>query len=216
LNAVEGATYAEIAASGGGIRRRPPDREVGSRCRCGRRYSDWFLRGGTTTIEAKSGYGLSTDAEIKILQAIRRLNADGRLGYVPTFLGAHEVPDEFRGRIDDYVDLVIHEMLPRVAQEKLAEYCASFASQRLSGTGANRAACRRAWVYARTCDQFSADYGSLLAATLTATADIWNHDATAPLPAWASTSASVYSRWTRYRSALHDRSRPAGGAGHRF
>ena len=82
-----------------------------------RRYRAWFLRGGTTTIEAKSGYGLSLEAELKILRVIRQLAADGRLRCVPTFLGAHEVPDEYQCRLDAYADLVVHEMLPRVAAE---------------------------------------------------------------------------------------------------
>ena len=125
----EGATYAEIAARGGGIRstvrltRQAGEAEL---LAAARRYGAWFLRGGTTTIEAKSGYGLSLEAELKILRVIRQLAADGRLRYVPTFLGAHEVPDEYRGRLDAYTDLVVHEMLPRIAAERLAEYCDVF------------------------------------------------------------------------------------------
>ena len=64
--------------------------------------------------------------ELKMLRVIRRLNASGPLRYVPTFLGAHEVPDEYRGRTPEYLDLVIDHMLPRVASEKLAEYCDVF------------------------------------------------------------------------------------------
>src|ERR1017187_7473434 len=125
----EGATYAEIAASGGGIRatvRLTREASAETLLAAGRRYAEWFLSGGTTAIEAKSGYGLSADGEIKILRTTRQLAGDARLRYVPTFLGAHEIPDEYRGRIDDYVDLVIHEMLPRVAEENLAEYCDVF------------------------------------------------------------------------------------------
>ena len=125
----EGATYAEIAARGGGIRstvRRTRAAEPADLLASAERYAEWFLRGGTTTIEAKSGYGLSLEAELKILRVIRRLAARGRLRYVPTFLGAHEIPDEFRGRTSDYVRLVTQEMLPRVAAEGLAEYCDVF------------------------------------------------------------------------------------------
>jgi len=124
-----GATYAEIAAAGGGIRstvrltRAATEEEL---LVAARRYRNWFLGGGTTTIEAKSGYGLSLDAELKILRVIRQLGQEGRARYVSTFLGAHEVPDEYRGRAGEYADLVIHEMLPRVAQERLAEYCDVF------------------------------------------------------------------------------------------
>src|SRR5450759_2940004 len=176
---VEGATYAEIAASGGGIRatvRSTRDASGDALLAAGRRHTDWFLSGGTTTIEAKSGYGLSPDAEIKILKAIRQLNADARLRYVPTFLGAHEVPDEYRGRIGDYVDLVIHEMLPRVAQENLAEYCDVFCEPNVFPVEQARTVLRAAQALGLGlrlhADQFSADYGALLAAELhAATAD---------------------------------------------
>jgi imidazolonepropionase len=176
---IEGATYAEIAAAGGGIRStvaQTRDASDESLLAAGRRYMDWFLRGGTTTIEAKSGYGLSTDAEIKILQTIRRLNGDGRLRYVATFLGAHELPDEFRGRIDDYVDLVVHEMLPRVAEEKLAEYCDVFCEPNVFSAEQARTVLQAAQALGLGlrvhADQFSEDYGSLLAAELHAvTAD---------------------------------------------
>src|SRR6202163_887087 len=125
----EGATYAEIAARGGGIRstvRRTRQTTEADLLAAARRYSRWFLRGGTTTVEAKSGYGLSLEAESKILHVIRQLAAPGGLRYVPTFLGAHEIPDEYQGRTDAYTDLVIHEMLPRIAAEGLAEYCDVF------------------------------------------------------------------------------------------
>src|SRR4051812_14744783 len=111
-----GATYAEIAAQGGGIRstvRKTREATEAALLESAGRYTDWFLRGGTTTIEAKSGYGLSLEAEIKILRVIRLIQQEGRLRCVPTFLGAHEIPDEFRGRTEDYAEAVIHEMLPR-------------------------------------------------------------------------------------------------------
>ncbi len=119
----EGATYAEIAERGGGIRstvRRTREASEDELVAAARRYRTWFLRGGTTTIEAKSGYGLTVEAELKMLRAIRQLNGEGSLRYVPTFLGAHEVPDEFRGRTRDYAELVIEEMLPRVAGRQAA------------------------------------------------------------------------------------------------
>jgi imidazolonepropionase len=125
----EGATYEEIAAGGGGIRstvRRTREASEAELFDAGRRYEEWFLRAGTTTIEAKSGYGLSLEGELKLLRVIRRLNDEGPLRYVPTFLGAHEIPDEYRGQTRAYVDLVIHEMLPAVAEHHLAEYCDVF------------------------------------------------------------------------------------------
>src|SRR5919199_192745 len=94
-----GATYQEIAARGGGIRatvRRTRAASEGELVAAGRRYAAWFLRGGTTTVEAKSGYGLSLEDELKLLRAIRRLNTETPLNYVPTFLGAHDVPEEYR------------------------------------------------------------------------------------------------------------------------
>lgn len=124
-----GATYQEIAARGGGIQstvNRTRASSLNELVATGRRYADWFLRGGTTTIEAKSGYGLSLEDEIKILRAIQQLDRETPLRYVPTFLGAHSIPPEYKSRRDEYVSLIVEEMLPRVAQEKLAEYCDVF------------------------------------------------------------------------------------------
>jgi imidazolonepropionase len=124
-----GATYREIAARGGGIRstvRSTRNASQADLVRAGKRYTDWFLRNGTTTIEAKSGYGLSLEDELKILRAIKQLNDETPLRYVPTFLGAHDIPSEYRSRRQAYVSLVINEMLPRVAEEKLAEYADAF------------------------------------------------------------------------------------------
>jgi len=192
---VEGATYEEIAASGGGIRatvRLTREAAADTLLAAGRCYAEWFLAGGTTTIEAKSGYGLSVDAEIKILQTVRQLAADARLRYVPTFLGAHEIPDEYRGRMDDYVDLAIHEMLPRVAGEKLAEYCDVFCEPGVFPVKQARSVLRTAHALGLGlrlhADQFSADYGSLLAAELhAATAD---HLECSPPAAWAALLAA--------------------------
>lgn len=124
-----GATYQGIAARGGGIQatvratRAAPFNDLIER---GQRYAEWFLRGGTTTIEAKSGYGLSLEDELKILRAIKELDAATSLRYVPTFLGAHDIPPEFRSRREQYVSLLIEEMLPAVTEEKLVEYCDVF------------------------------------------------------------------------------------------
>lgn len=120
----EGATYQQISAAGGGIRstvrktRAATEPELFA---AASRYARWFLHSGTTTIEAKSGYGLSLDAELKILRVIHRLSP---IRAVPTFLGAHEIPGEFRDRREDYIELVIREMLPEA--RKLAEYCDIF------------------------------------------------------------------------------------------
>src|SRR5215212_2403192 len=116
----KGATYEEIAARGGGIQStvnatRATYEEVLAYKSW--TYADWFLRSGTTTIEAKSGYGLSLEDELKILRIIKRLDTETPLRYVPTFLGAHSIPAEYRSRRDDYVSLIIEEMLPAVAEQ---------------------------------------------------------------------------------------------------
>lgn len=124
-----GASYREIAARGGGIRstvRVTRNSSLTDLVKSSRRYADWFIRSGTTTVEAKSGYGLTVEDELKILRAIRQLDQETPLNYVPTFLGAHDIPSEYRSRRETYINLIINEMLPRVAEEKLAEYCDVF------------------------------------------------------------------------------------------
>ena len=124
-----GASYQQIAAEGGGIKSTVRKTRAASEeelLEAGRRYAQWFLRCGTTTVEAKSGYGLTTEDELKMLRAIRRLDDETPLQYLPTFLGAHTVPDEFKGRSGEYVKIIVEEMLPCIAREKLAEYCDVF------------------------------------------------------------------------------------------
>ena len=125
----KGASYEQIAAGGGGIRstvRRTRAATEDQLLEQAVKHAEWFVRGGTTTVEAKSGYGLSVEDELKILRVVRRLNEETSLEFVPTFLGAHAIPDEFREAPLKYVDLVISEMLPRVAAEGLAEFCDVF------------------------------------------------------------------------------------------
>lgn len=129
-----GSTYEQIAAAGGGIRstvRKTRAATEDELFATALHRSRWFLRMGTTTIEAKSGYGLSLESELAMLRVIRRLNAEGFLRLVPTFLGAHEIPDEYRGKTAEYVDLVIREMLPAVARDHLAEYCDVFCEPKI-------------------------------------------------------------------------------------
>jgi imidazolonepropionase len=122
-----GATYADIAAAGGGIlstvRATRAASEADLRAATAGRLAE-MLAAGTTTCEAKSGYGLETLAELRMLQVIRQLNATQPVELVPTFMGAHEVPPEFRGRQPEYVRLVIDEMIPAAAP--LAEWCDVF------------------------------------------------------------------------------------------
>ena len=179
----EGATYQEIAAAGGGIRstvRRTRSATEDGLVQAAKRYSEWFLRTGTTTVEAKSGYGLSVEDELKMLRAIRRLNQETPLRYVPTFLGAHEVPDEYQGRRAEYVILIIKEMLPRVAEEALAEYCDVFCEERVFNPEEARrilmAARKRGLGLRIHADQLSLSGGAKLAAELGAvTADHLEH-----------------------------------------
>jgi len=124
-----GETYAAIAADGGGIiqtvaatRAATEDQLV----EAARPRLDEMLACGTTTCEAKSGYGLELQSELRQLRAIRRLDEQHAVDVVPTFMGAHEVPTEYRTRRGEYVALVIEDMLPRVAEEGLAEYCDVF------------------------------------------------------------------------------------------
>jgi imidazolonepropionase len=124
-----GATYAQIAAEGGGIlgtvaaTRAADAASLESETR---RRLDEMLRCGTTTCEAKSGYGLTTGAELKMLRVLAAIARDHPVEISPTFMGAHEVPAEFRSRRGEYVDLVVDEMIPAVAAKGLAEWCDVF------------------------------------------------------------------------------------------
>jgi imidazolonepropionase len=122
-----GETYEQIAKAGGGIwstvdkTRAASEPELFEQAK---KHAKWLLRNGTTTVEGKSGYGLTTEDELKILRVMRRVSEETPLEVVSTFLGAHAVPKNQSA--DEYVDQVINEMLPRVAEEKLAEFCDVF------------------------------------------------------------------------------------------
>jgi imidazolonepropionase len=173
-----GATYQEISAAGGGIRstvRKTRAATEDELCAAAARYTQWFLRGGTTTIEAKSGYGLTLNDELKLLRVIGRMSP---LRAIPTFLGAHEIPDEYRGRRDQYIELVIHEMLPEAA--KLAEYCDIFCEPHVFPAGDARrilqAAKEHGLKLRMHVDQLQNSGGAQLAAELGAvTADHLEH-----------------------------------------
>ena len=174
-----GSSYEEIAASGGGIRstvRRTRAATEDELLAQARKHAQWFLRGGTTTVEAKSGYGLSVEEEIKILRVIQRLNEESAIEFVPTFLGAHAIPEEFRGAPDQYVALVIHKMLPRVAEEQLAESCDIFCEAGYFDLADSERILRAAQEYGLRLrmhvDQLTNSGGAFLAARLhAATAD---------------------------------------------
>lgn len=129
---IAGATYQEIAAAGGGILRTVKmtraaieDELLAS----ARRHRDWMLRGGTTTLEAKSGYGLDRETELKMLRVLGRLNEEGAARIVPTLLAAHTVPPEVGGRRSEYVRWIAEELIPEVAAEGLARYCDAFCDE---------------------------------------------------------------------------------------
>jgi imidazolonepropionase len=127
-----GKTYLEILESGGGIlntlrstRAASPIELVSNAFS----YAESMLSMGTTTIEAKSGYGLDTENELKMLQSVEILRQKLPINFVATFMGAHAIPPEYEGKTDDYVDLIVNEMIPAVAEKELAEYCDVFCEQ---------------------------------------------------------------------------------------
>ena len=126
---IDGVTYQEIAAAGGGIQstvaltRQASEDELLAQARL---HRDWMLRGGTTTVEAKSGYGLDHATELRILRVIARLAQEGPVRLVPTLLAAHTVPREFADRRAEYVQWIAEELIPEVAELGLARYCDVF------------------------------------------------------------------------------------------
>jgi imidazolonepropionase len=122
-----GETYEQIAKAGGGIwstvakTRAATELDLLTQAK---KHANWFLSCGTTIVEAKSGYGLTVEGELKILRVMRQLREEVRLEIVPTFLGAHAVPRELSP--DEYLEIVVNEMLPRVSAENLAEFCDVF------------------------------------------------------------------------------------------
>jgi imidazolonepropionase len=122
-----GETYEQIAKAGGGIWSTVEKTRAASELDLlaqAKTHANWLLHCGTTTAEAKSGYGLTVEDELKILRVMRQLKDEVALEIVPTFLGAHAVPRELSR--DEYLDIVVAKMLPRVAAEKLAEFCDVF------------------------------------------------------------------------------------------
>lgn len=168
-----GTSYAEIAAEGGGIlstviatRAATEEQLAGV---TGRRL-DEMLRCGTTTCEAKSGYGLTTESELKMLHVLRALGRRHPIELAPTFMGAHEIPIEYREHRRAYLDLVIGDMIPAVATEGLAEWCDVFCETGVFTPDESREilqAGRSAGMKLRIhADEFDASGGSAVAADL--------------------------------------------------
>jgi imidazolonepropionase len=126
---IAGATYQQIAAAGGGIlstvrqTRAATEDEL---LTAARTHRDWMLRTGTTTLEAKSGYGLDLDTELRILRVLHCLNSEGPAHIIPTLLAAHTVPPEFADDRAAYIPLIINEIIPAAASGGLARYCDAF------------------------------------------------------------------------------------------
>lgn len=176
---IAGATYQQIAASGGGILRtvtltRAATCDELFLAACAHR--DWMLRSGTTTIEAKSGYGLDYATEVRMLNVIQRLNVEGPVRLVPTLLAAHTIPPEFAQRRGEYVHWIAEELIPEVASSHLAHACDVFCDDHaftVDETQIVLAAARRHGLRLRIhAEQFRPGTGADVAAELgAATAD---------------------------------------------
>jgi len=170
---IKGKTYQEIAASGGGIRSsvkglRAKTKEELIQLALPR--LDRMLSYGTTTIEAKSGYGLSLEDEIKMLEVIKELNKIHPIDLIPTFLGAHEIPQEYKNNREEYIKLLTEKMIPEVARRKLAVFCDVFCEKGVFDIEESReilkAAKDHGFKLKLHADQLSALGGSKLAAEL--------------------------------------------------
>ena len=126
---IQGKSYLEIAAAGGGILnsvshfRETPNKRL---LELSRHYLKEMLRSGSTTIECKTGYGLALEHELRALEVIGTLAGEGPCAIVPTFLGAHMIPAEYRDDPDAYVEVIIEEMIPAVVRQGIARYCDVF------------------------------------------------------------------------------------------
>lgn len=176
---IAGATYQQIAAAGGGILRTVALTRAATEdnlLAAARRHRGWMLRSGTTTIEAKSGYGLDRETELKMLRVIARLNREGPAAIVPTLLATHTVPPEFSDRRQEYVRWVAEELIPEVAAAGLARYCDAFCDDHAFTVDETRTVLTAAKAHGLGlrihAEQFRSGTGAALAAELgAATAD---------------------------------------------
>ncbi len=126
---LEGKTYEEISNKGGGIIKTVSATRTSSKENLKETAKERLresISNGITTIEIKSGYGLNYDTEIKILECANELNSDGDIDVIPTFLGAHTIPVEFKNNRKGYIDLIINKLIPEISKRKLAKYCDVF------------------------------------------------------------------------------------------
>jgi imidazolonepropionase len=173
---VAGATYQQIAAAGGGIlrtvalTRAATGDELLTQTRL---HRDWMLRSGTTTMEAKSGYGLDQPTELRMLRVLAQLDTEGPARIIPTLLAAHTVPPEFADRRDEYIRWIAEELIPEVAAQGLARYCDVFCDDHAFTVEETRvvlSAARRQGMKLRIhAEQFRPGTGAELAAEMGAT-----------------------------------------------
>ncbi|MFX0140700.1 MAG: imidazolonepropionase [Candidatus Hodarchaeota archaeon] len=129
---LNGMSYLEILNAGGGIlktvkatRKASIEKLVEN----GKKILDRMMKFGTTTVETKSGYGLDVENEIKSLRAAKILNNEHPIDLISTFLGAHAIPPEYKNKKEEYIDLIISEMIPKIASEELGEFCDVFCEE---------------------------------------------------------------------------------------
>ena len=176
---IGGATYQQIAAAGGGILRTVALTRAANEEQlllAARRHRDWMLRSGTTTLEAKSGYGLDRATELKMLRVLQRLDQEGPVRIIPTLLAAHTLPPEFASRRQEYVRFVAEELIPEVRAQQLARYCDAFCDDHAFTVDECRTVLARASANGLGlrihAEQFRSGTGAALAAELgAATAD---------------------------------------------
>jgi len=170
-----GASYQDVAARGGGILstvRSTRDASRAELVEAARQRLDRMLLNGTTTSEAKSGYGLTTETELLLLEVVAELDRSHPVDLVPTFLGAHEVPLEYRQNRSGYLELLIEEMIPEVARSGLAEWCDVFCEVGVFSEAESRQVLRAARKYGLKlrvhADEFASSGGTRLAIELAA------------------------------------------------
>ena len=188
---LQGASYMDIAACGGGIlssvRAFRKARQSELRAGASRRLRK-MIELGTTTVEIKSGYGLSLKDELKALEAVKDVSVSSPMTVVPTFLGAHEVPEEFHSRKSEYVRNIVHEQIPRVARGGLARFCDVFCEKGVFTVAESRQILKAGLAHGLKpklhAEEFARTGGALLAAELGAvSADHLLHASTADIRA---------------------------------
>ncbi len=144
---IAGKSYVEIAQTGGGIRSTIKTTRTASEhdlYTSAKQRMEKMITQGTTTLEAKSGYGLTTESELKQLNVIKQLSDNMPLDIIPTFMGAHEFPEEYKQNHNSYIDILCNEMLPAVVKQGIAKYCDIFTEAHVYSIEESRKVLRRA------------------------------------------------------------------------